>query len=63
MYLTVETLSLEFYNIVKEKYGEKDLYKVEEIVRAVEDKLDDLYNKIDELREKINDMESKEWQW
>lgn len=63
MYLVVETLSLEFYNIVKEKYGEKDLYKVEEVVRAVEDKLDDLYNKIDELREQINDMESKEWQW
>lgn len=60
MYLAVETLSLEFYNIVKEKYGEKDLYKVEEVVRAVEDKLDDLYNKIDELRQNISDMEEKQ---
>ena len=54
MYLTIETLGAEISEIMEKKYGEKDLYKLDDVLNAVVNKIDDLKYEIEELKEKSN---------
>ena len=54
MYLEVEILGDEITNILEKKYGEKDLYKLDDVLNAVVNKIDDLKYEIEELKEKSN---------
>ena len=42
MYLTIEILGAEISEIMEKKYGEKDLYKLDDVLNAVVNKIDDL---------------------
>jgi FtsZ-binding cell division protein ZapB len=54
MYLTIEILGAEISEIMEKKYGEKDLYKLDDVLNAVVNKIDDLKYEIEELKEKTN---------
>ena len=58
MYLNIETLGAEISEIMKKKNGEKDLYKLDDVLNAVVNEIDDLKYKIENLKEKISDLKS-----
>ena len=60
MYLNIETLGAEISEIMKKKYGEKDLYKLDDVLNAVANKIDDLKYEIEDLKEKISDLKSND---
>lgn len=54
MYLNIEILGEEITEIMEKKYGEKDLYKLDDVLNALVNKIDDLKYEIEELKEKSN---------
>ena len=58
MYLNIETLGAEISEIMQKKNGEKDLYKLDDVLNAVVNEIDDLKYKIENLKEEISDLKS-----
>lgn len=58
MYLNIETLGAEISEIMGKKYGEKDLYKLDDVLNAVVNEIDDLKYEIENLKEEISDLKS-----
>ena len=58
MYLNIETLGAEISEIMQKKNGERDLYKLDDVLNAVVNEIDDLKYKIENLKEKISDLKS-----
>lgn len=58
MYLTIEILGAEISEIMEKKYGEKDLYKLDDVLNTVVNKIDDLKYEIEELKKEISDLKS-----
>lgn len=56
MYIKEETLGKKLYEIVQKKFRNKDLYDLEEVLEAVEDKICDLENDVIRLEEEIRDL-------
>lgn len=60
MYLTIETLGAEISEIMEKKYGEKDLYKLDDVLNAVVNKIDNLKYEIEDLKEEISNLKSND---
>lgn len=60
MYLTIEMLGDEIFEIMKKKEGEKDLYELNDILDAIVNEIDNLKYEIEKKEEEISNLKSND---
>lgn len=58
MYLTIEMMGDEIFEIIKKKEGEKDLYEINDILDAIVNEIDNLKYEIEKKEEEIKELKN-----